>query len=854
MKDYRLQETKEELARKIAQEAIVLLKNEDNCLPLKEGEQVALFGRTQFDTVIGGGGSGASFSAGTLYIVDELEKAGLILEPQVKQFYAEVRKNEEEQLAGKAASMEEIYKSLPGLVASGAIYELFGKYEAPAEEPVLSEELFEHTSTEKAIIVIGRISGGEECDRHVQNDYYLTDTEQKLIETVTRYYSEIIVVYNVNGACDTSWMLRYPQIKAALFMGSCGEQGAGALADILIGKVSPSARLSQTLAMSYEDYPSAKNFSYDKEGNILTYDSYGLSAVENGSKGFAISPVTVYEEGIYVGYRYFDSFGKEVMYPFGHGLSYAKFQMALQNVEKENGELHITVAVQNVSGEYAAKEVVQLYVTNPEGNLEQPLHQLKAFAKTRCLQSGETEEVLLSIAIRDLASFDESQNAYVLGKGSYVISIGESLTALSEVIRLEVPETIVTECVKADIGILECNRDKFHTLSKVSNDCNAQMTVRGISEFEKTVTSFEEKVITFTIKEEEIISLSNTEEGYDFTKEAKKSTMQDVSVGKVSVEEFVNQMSVKELAVLCNGYGPGLPFCGVGQDAPSTIQDDDGNDIAYGSHKSAAPGYMNPAIEKYGILSACYKDGPASVGQVAWPTGMMIGCTFNVELAQEFGRAIGQEALDADVQCWLAPGMNIIRNPIEGRAFEYFSEDPYLAGMVGASVSIGAMEHEGLSVCPKHFALNEQETYRRGSEKKNIDAVDSIADARTIREIYLKPFEIVVKMAKPKAIMTSFNKVNGTFAAGNKKLCTDILRREWGYDGIVITDWGDFDSVVDGADAVAAGNDIVMPGGPPVIKQVLKGYEEGRVTLEDLRTAVAHMARYLLYVQAFSCE
>ncbi len=225
-------------------------------------------------------------------------------------------------------------------------------------------------------------------------------------------------------------------------------------------------------------------------------------------------------------------------------------------------------------------------------------------------------------------------------------------------------------------------------------------------------------------------------------------------------------------------------------------------------------------------------------------SGMMISFTFNNELMYNFGEACGYEAEVQNIDSWLAPGLNLIRNTIGGRVFEYFSEDPYLSGICGVQIAKGAMENNNVTVCPKHFALNKQETYRRGSTRKNIDAVDSIANARTIREIYLKPFEMVITQTNVTALMTSFNKINGTFVAGNKVLCTEILRGEWGYNGVVVTDWGDF---VDWADAIRAGNDVVML----VIEQVLKGFEEGRVNLEEMKVAVAHLLNYVMNSKSF---
>ncbi len=831
MKNYKDKKERIRLARQLSQESIVLLKNNDNLLPLKKGEKIALFGRTQYDTIIGGSGSGSSYSADILQIDKELERAGLELDLSIKEFYSKVKSQEDEKKQKDSESFEEVMKKLPGLVASGAIYEIFGKYEGPIEEPIPDRKALENSKASIAMIVIGRRSGGEECDRHVKDDYYLTESENNLITVVTSYYKHIIVVFNINGACDMAWMLKYPQIKAALFMGSNGEQGAGALSDLLIGDVSPSAKLSQTMAMSYEDYPSAKYFSEDKEGVIKTYETYGLSAEENGSVGFDISPVTFYKEGIYVGYRYFDTFGKKVMYPFGYGLSYASFQIELWNIYKKNGALYTEVKVTNISDTYSGKEIVQLYITNAEGRLEQPLHQLKGFKKSKELGPRETEIVVIKTELSSLASFDDTENAYILEAGRYFVSVGDCLDRLKPVAQMMVKEELIVESTVGDIGLSKANKGKVQFLSNWGKQADNEVSGELIY-----------------INQDDIKTETVAKKAFDFQVNSKQSILQDVRNHNVTIEEFVNQLTVEELAVLCNGYGPGLPFGGAGQEAPSTIQYEDGTDIAYGSHKTAMPGYMNPAMKKYGIVSACYKDGPASVGKVAWPTGMMLGCTFNGALLKEFGNAIGQEAVDGDIQAWLAPGVNIIRNPIQGRAFEYFSEDPFLVGVLGSEIGKGVMEHKNITICPKHFAINEQETYRRGNSKKSIDAVDSIIDARTAREIYLKPFEMIVKAVQPKAIMTSFNKINGIFAAGNKSLCTEILREEWGFQGIVITDWGDMDIVVDGADAVAAGNDVVMPGGPPVIHQVLKGYKEDRVSLTELRTAVAHVTQYLLHV------
>ena len=311
-------------------------------------------------------------------------------------------------------------------------------------------------------------------------------------------------------------------------------------------------------------------------------------------------------------------------------------------------------------------------------------------------------------------------------------------------------------------------------------------------------------------------------------------------------EPTLKNLSTEELAALCVGYGPGIPFAAfMNVDLPNTISDENGNPLTTNSHPKGFNGFVSPAITEKGIESVFYKDGPAGVGLVAWPTEMLVGCCFDRALARKLGDAAASECEPGQIDIWLAPAVNLHRHPLGGRNFEYYSEDPFLSGAYAVEVTKGAQENHPVLVCAKHFAVNEQETYRRGSLKKKFDAVDSIASERAIREMYLRPFEMLVREGDMHCIMSSFNKINGTFAGGNQDLCTHILREEWGFDGVVVTDWGDMDYVVDGADAVAAGNDIVMPGGPPVIEQILKGFAEDRVTREELEAAVSNLFRVL---------
>ena len=823
---------KKKIARKIAEESIVLLKNADHILPLKEKKEIAFFGRTQIGTLYSGNGSGGANIAGCGTILEECEKRGIKPESLLKEFY------EYKASAEQVTEEDEFdWTKVSEMVNSGIMYEIFGKYKAPLDEYDVPETLIFQAAekTDTAIFVIGRNSGGEECDRHLPEDYYLTRSEESLLKDICTHFANVVIVLNVNGLIDLSWMKKYASIKSLLFIGIPGEEGASALAGILTGEINPSGKLAVTIAEHYEDYPSADHFSWDKEHleNILDYESYGLSSEENGSTGFTKSPVTVYWEDIYTGYRYFDTFGKQVLYPFGYGLSYTAFAISDALVKKQNGGILVTADVKNI-GEMSGKEVIQIYLSKvyPAEGVERPYQELKGFEKTSDLAPGEKEQVKIWIPWRELAVYDEERAAWVIESGDYLLKMGKSSrdTFVKGLICVE--KTILAEQCTNCLNITECNNGKIEFLTQKENDAE-MASVLNITEQNKDVSG---QNIIFVTPEDVHDVQENRKCGKETISKA------ETTVSEREKERNLAELSIKELAALCVGYGPGTPFAAVGDRSdPSTIFDDEGKPMTTNSHPTGYPGYVSPAIEEKGIKSVLYKDGPAGIGGVAWPTEMLIACSFDKKLWQMFGDAVGKECEEQQVNVWLAPAVNLHRNPLCGRNFEYFSEDPYLTGVCACEITKGVQNSRPVIVCPKHFAANEQETFRRGNAGKNVDAVDSILTERALREQYLKPFEMLVKDAGIACIMTSFNKINGSFSGGSHDLCTHILREEWGFEGAVVTDWGDMDMVVDGADAVAAGNDIVMPGGPPVIRQILKGYEEGRVTREELEQAVRHL-------------
>jgi len=804
-----------EIARRIAENSIVLLKNEGGLLPFAAQQKLAFFGRAQVKMIISGNGSGAAQGEKQSDLLEECRARDLQSVSVLEKFY---REQAEKEKKPQGDSMD--FSKLKEMVNSGLMYEIFGQYNPPAEEFPVPDELVQNSAeeTDTAVLVIGRQSGGEECDRHLRGDYTLTDSENKLVEQVCRAFPKVAVALNTNGLIDLSWLANYPSIKSVLFIGIPGEEGPAALANILCGKVNPSGRLAVTIAERYEDYPAAKNFSWDKDHpeTILTYEDYGLDAGENGSIGFEKSPVTVYQEDIYPGYRYFDSFQKKPLFPFGFGLSYTDFSLSGAAVKKEKTGVTVSVSVKN-TGACPGRQTVQLYISAAGTKSPRAYQELKGFAKTKELQPGESEQLSISIPWEEFACYAEESASYVIEKGEYLLRLGDSSANTQAVGKIVVEEDIFTRQCRNRLGLRECNRGKIDFLTA--------------------------ETASATPPAEQTLILSAA----DLT--SAPETFAD------GIEPSLKGFSTEQLAALCVGYGPGTPFAAFGDaDAPCTISDETGKPVTANNHPAGFNGYVSPAIESKGISSIFYKDGPAGVGKIAWPTEMLMACCFDREILEEFGDAVGHECEELQVDVWLAPALNLHRHPLGGRNFEYYSEDPYLTGACAQAVARGVQENHPVLVCAKHFAVNEQETYRRGSSKKNYDAADSVLTERAARELYLKPFEMLVRAGLLHSVMTSFNKINGTFAGGNKDLCTHILREEWGFDGAVVTDWGDMDVVVDGADAAAAGNDIVMPGGPPVIAQILKGCEEGRVTREQLEKAVSHHLNVLRKFGRYHCK
>lgn len=852
-----------EIAGKIAGEGIVLLENRNNILPLDPAQPLAVFGRGQLDTKISGSGSGATDSEDTINIISGLQEYGFNIDNNLLDFY------QEKLSLNKDESFKDMFLKAKNNKDNNELpwwYEFWGKYNPSSSELIIDDQIIKKAvqKTDTAVIVISRVSGGEECDRRLKDDYYLSAAGKRLIEQVCYNFSHVIVLLNTAGVIDLNWLKNYPAIEGVLHISLPGQVAGRAVAGVLSGKLSPSGKLVDSYALSYQDYPSSKHFSFNKEepDSIKTYHDYGLDAEENGSSGFDISPVTVYQEEIYIGYRYFDTFGIDIVYPFGYGLSYTEFGIEYLEgrIDIEEQLICLKIKVNNIGEEYSGKEVVQVYISKPDGLLEKPYQELVGYKKTKTLATGESQILEINFSIRELSAYDQKRASYIIEKGYYYIRVGNSSRNTRIEARIFVPETVVYEGLSNQLEIQQANQGKIDFLSKKGA---IPITYPG----EKEEMESAELIATITTKilgnkedkkEKKDFALEKDENfpGISFIDkdehQHEEYMLEDVYNGNIIIEEFVSRLSVKELAVLCNGYGNGQAFGG-DPEAPKTITYDDGIKIGSDSTNLGDDQFvsLSPAIERQGIPSLVYKDGPAGIGLTAWPVETMMAASWNDELLYAFGDAVGRECKYKGIDVWLGPAINLHRNPIAGRNFEYYSEDPLISGKCAVAVTRGVMQNHNVTVSAKHFVLNEQETYRRGHSINNIDAVDSIIEERVVREIYLKPFEMLVKNTEIRNIMTSFNKINGTFATGNEELNINILRDEWGYKGYLVTDWGDMDIVVDGADAVAAGNDVIMPGGPPVIKQVFKGFDEGRVNLTQLRRSAINFLNSLIKSNSF---
>ncbi len=684
-----------EISRKVASDGIVLLKN-DNVLPFDKDKTLSIFGRTQIDYVKSGTGSGGLVNVEySVNILDGLK--------------GRININTE---------LVDIYKSWlkdnPFDVGEGWAKEPWSQKEMPVTDEMCKNAA---DKSDYALVVIGRTAGEDRDNFAGEGSYLLTNEEENLIATVSRHFDKVCVALNVGNIIDMKWVEKY-NIPCVLYSWQGGQEGGNAFADVLLGDVNPSGRLSDTIAYDITDYPSTKNFGNDNKN--------------------------IYQEDIYVGYRYFETFAKDkVMYPFGFGLSYTDFEYSY-NAKYDNEKITVTANVKNV-GKVSGKTVVQVYFNATQGRLGKPLKQLIRYQKTSLINPNESENITLEFPINEMASYDDKETfSYILEQGEYIIFAGDNVRDAKEVLELDIEEKTVKQ--------LRQNLAPIYHFDRIKPIINGDKT--EISYEAVTTRNYD---INERIKEHIAPQMPHKNMGI---------TLKDVADKKANLDDFVMQLSKEELTYIVKGEGMNSPKVTGGT--------------------GSCFGGVTDELLAYGIPPVCCTDGPSGIrmdtGHKAtlMPNGTCLACTWDNALNEKLHSYLGVELRANNVDILLGGGINIHRNPLNGRNFEYFSEDPYLTGTMGAACTNG-MSNAGVITTIKHFACNSQESARYIS--------DSVVSERALREIYLKPFEIAVKEGKAKAIMTSYNKINGTYAASNYDLCTSILKDEWGYDGFVMTDW-----------------------------------------------------------------
>ena len=774
--------------RVAAAEGAVLLKNDKNMLPLIKEETVSVFGRCQFETYRSGTGSGGAVNVPySVSILEGMKKSGAFT------LNEEVTKQYENWLAKHPFDNG----------GGGWAAEPWHQQEMPISEQLAREA---SEKTQKALFIIGRTAGEDKDYANAEGSYLLTAQERENLKVLTTYFEQVAVLLNVSNIIDMSWVNEpayQNHISAILYIWQGGMEGGNAVADLLCGKVSPSGKLTDTIAQTLADYPAAGNFG---------------DTVRN-----------FYTEDIYVGYRYFETFcPQKVLYEFGFGLSYTTFDIRIKEAKSTDEAVQIAVEVEN-TGVCAGKEVVQVYVEAPQGALGKPARELKAFAKTKELLAGEKETLTITVPLKSLASYDDSgatdhKSCYVLEAGQYFFHVGNSVRHTQTVDvdgkgAYEVEALrVIEQCTQALAPIIKFDR------IRADIDANGKYAVSHEPVPQQTI-NLAERIEKNLPKEIEMTG-------------DRGILLADVDDQKASMDAFIAQFSEKELAVIVRGEGMSSPKV-----TPGT---------------ASAFGGVSDRLHDYGIPVACCADGPSGIRMenglkaTQLPIGTLLACSFNVPMMEELYTMEGKELVLNEIDTLLGPGINIHRYPLNGRNFEYFSEDPYLTGQFAAA-AVRGIKKGGSAATIKHFAANNQETARH--------TADSVVSERALREIYLKPFEIAVKEGAATSVMTSYNPLNGHWTASNYDLTTTILRNEWGFDGIVMTDWwASVNDVIKGgkpnkkqlSSMVRAQNDIYMVvnnNGAEINAagdDILAALHKGKLTIGELQRCAKNICRFIL--------
>ena len=790
-----------QVAYEAACESIVLLEN-DGALPIKLGK-VALYGAGAKRTVKGGGGSGEVNERHSVTVYEGMKDAGFTItsENWLDEFDAEYVKEEKHYHKNKLKNI------ITGKMSAMAALENFPGIEGR----LISENDVKESDTDTCIYVLSR-QAGEGIDRRAQKgDMFVTDIEEANIAFCAKHYQKFILVINAGAQLDVSFLDKMEGINAVLFMCQLGTAGGRAVADILSGKVTPSGKLASTWAMKYSDIPFSDEFSY-LNGNLE--DEY-------------------YKEGIYVGYRYFDTFNVEPRYPFGYGLSYSEFEMKADKISVDGTKVFVDVEVKNVGTLYAGKEVAEVYISAPMGKMDKEYQSLAGFAKTRVLAPGESAKVKVAFDMSERASYREEDASFILEPGDYIVRLGNSSRNTTPCAILEIEEEVV--------------------VSKHQNICKVQKPFEELKAPESIDAAVLKAVPRIVIEKDYFgmivypydtpTCLAYTEAQY-FVDGLSLEDMVDIVVG-VGMYSPDNKFNMPGSVgnTTSKFWDKGLvnvTLC----DGPAGIRIQKRTALIDGRKtKMIDPPLsiyeMMPKFIKKIVMADPNKSTVLYQFTTAFPVSAALAQTWNAEMLYKVGVAIQEEMKEYGCTFWLAPALNIHRNPLCGRNFEYYSEDPFLTGVCATAITMGVQREEGYYVTLKHFACNNQEDNRK--------KVSSNVSERALREIYLRGFEKAVREANAKSVMTSYNKINGVYTPNSYDLCTKVLRQEWGFNGVVMTDWfSTSKGCANNALAMSAGNDLIMPGGKADKKEILNGVRSGLITEADVRRSCERVVQAIM--------
>ena len=783
------------IAYEAACESMVLLKN-DGTLPL-QNKKVALYGPGAARTVKGGTGSGEVNERHAVSVLEGMENRGF--EVTTKDWL-------EEYEAVYARTAQEYRAEKFKRILSFKFDILFDNFRLPCG-PEITAQHVEESGTDTCVYVLSR-QAGEGGDRRAESgDYYITPEERKAIAFCAEHYDHFVLLINCGSSMNMAFAEGIEDINAIVYICQPGCQGGNAVADILSGAVCPSGRLTDTWARRYEDIPFANEYGH-RNGDLKQ---------EN------------YREGIFVGYRYFDSFGVAPAYPFGFGLSYTDFDISCAGARLEGSRVTVTARVENI-GQCAGKEVAQLYVSAPAGALNKEYQSLAAFEKTALLEPGTGEELALTFDLAAVASFRESDNCFVLEQGEYILRLGNSSRNTAPVAVVALPGEII--------------------VSRHQAICPLQQPLEELQAPQRPAEELPEEVIRL---EADLAAFQTA----DYTAPYVPPKMDK------QVRRFVNGLTTRQMADIVVGVGQWLTdnrfdLPGSVGNTTSKFWDrglanvalcDGPAGLRITRHSTvnqrgkirpvefplAAYSYIPGFIRKF-LLGDPEKEQSLYQYATAFPVTNALAQSWNKQLLQQVGAAVAMEMGEFGCTYWLAPAVNIHRNPLCGRNFEYFSEDPRLTGDLAAAMTRGVQSQPGHYATVKHFACNNQEDNRTH--------VSSNVSQRALREIYLRGFETVVRQGRAKAVMTSYNRLNGVYTPNSHDLCTVVLRQEWGFDGVVMTDWyATNPRQGDNALAIAAGNDLIMPGGWYFKRQLLWGLRTGKVSKQALRRCCGNVVR-----------